>query len=99
MLHKITPIMLNRLLLHSLSLFSFFLVQGSHKHRAVAQFIQTYERTFIPDPNNDQNGAFSAFRKWQPTPSDIPQTVIDVAPVIVYLEYNCAYMRVSSTIR
>jgi hypothetical protein len=58
---------------------------------AQAQYIQGYERIINPNPSwGPQQQWF-----WRPevTPAQIPYHILDLSPTVVFLEYNCYYMR------
>lgn len=72
-----------------LMLISLQLSPSSQPTQVLAQFVQGYEWQNIP--NNF--GGVTSTPFWRPTVNDVPQEVINLAPEVVFIEYNCYYMR------
>lgn len=63
------------------------------KHSHVeAQYVQAVANQWIPHPNGVP-GQFLAVQMWRETAASPYKRVIDIAPELVVLEYNCYYMR------
>ena len=71
-----------------------FLPQQQHQTGVQAQYVQGQTSGMVPNPNTGVGQPqFISVPLWRPTTADAYQRVIDIAPELVVLEYNCFYMR------